>query len=78
VTERLRGNIAIATCDHGLISGDEFYFLREADCTMAVIESIQVNDVDHEAIQIDQAGVEIGLGTSKKVGLNSRLVRIDN
>lgn len=79
VTETLHGNIVIATCNHGLIRvGDGFYFLREADCTMAEIESIQVNDVDQEAIQIDQAGLEIGLRTSKEVGLNSRLVLIEN
>lgn len=79
VTETLHENIVIATCNHGLITvGDAFYFLREADCTRAEIESIQVNDIDQEAIQIEQAGLEIGLRTSKKVGLNSRLVLIEN
>jgi hypothetical protein len=79
VTENLRGNIVIATCDHGVISvGDVFYFLREADCTMAVIESIQVSDADRETVQIDRAGLELGLRTSIEVGANSRLVRIDS
>jgi hypothetical protein len=78
ITETFSHNVSVATCDRGTITvGDELYFLREADCTLAVIESLQLNDIDQQQIDIDRPAVEIGLRTSAKVHLKSRLVKLD-
>ncbi|MEK6334465.1 MAG: MAE_28990/MAE_18760 family HEPN-like nuclease [Acidobacteriota bacterium] len=79
ITEIFSDNIAVATCDRGKIKvGDKIYFLRESDCTNAMIESIQLNEIDQSEIEIDRPGVEVGLRTSIKIHLKSRLVRVEN
>ncbi len=75
VTENLRGNIVVATCERGWLTvGDSIYFLRESDCVTAVIESLQLDDVDQNDVQIDRPGTEVGIRTSTKVQKHARLV----
>jgi hypothetical protein len=79
VTEILRDNIVIVTCVPGTLRvGESIYFLRERDCTKAIIESLQLNDANHKEIHIDQSGIEVGVQTSIKVRGNPRMVRIEN
>jgi hypothetical protein len=79
VTETLRDNIVIVTCELGMLRvGESIYFLREKDCTNAKIESLHLNDVNHEEIHIDQIGIEVGVKTSIKVRGNTRLVRLED
>jgi hypothetical protein len=78
VTETFSNNIVVVTCELGTLrTGESIYFLREKDCTNAVIESLQLNDVNHEEVRIDQSGTEVGMKTSIRVRRNSRLVRIE-
>lgn len=78
VTETFENNVVIVTCEVGVLRvGESIYFLRESDCTNAHIESLQLNDINHEELHIDQTGIEVGMRTSIKVRRNSRLVRIE-
>jgi hypothetical protein len=75
VTETFTNNILVAICDRGSIKvGDTIYFLRDTDCVQATIESLQLNDIDQSQITIHQAGLEVGMRTSKRVHKKAQLV----
>ncbi|MFO7665521.1 MAG: MAE_28990/MAE_18760 family HEPN-like nuclease [Desulfobacterales bacterium] len=79
VTETFRNNIAIIKCDRGIIrEGEYLYFLRDADCTRARINSIQVNDVNQDSVEIKHEGFEVGIQTSVKVPRSSRVLKIND
>lgn len=77
VTETFHNNVIVAVCDRGpLTVGETLYFLRDTDCVNAVIESLQLNDLDQTEIRIDHP-VEVGIRTSTRVRKKARLVRLD-
>jgi len=79
VTETFRNNIVIIKCDHGNIRvGESLYFFRDADCTHARINSIQVNDVNQDLVEIKHEGFEIGIQTSKKVPRSARVLKLND
>lgn len=78
VIKTYSGNIFIAKCERGILKvGDNIYFVRESECTLAEIQSLQLNGVDHQEIRIDQNGMEIGICTSKRIRRRALLVKID-
>ncbi len=79
VTDTFSNNVLVATCQRGPFRvGDNIYFLRDADCKLASIESLQMNGIDKEEVQIDGNSVEVGFRTSIKIHRNARLVRIED
>lgn len=79
VTETFSNNIAIIKCDRGNIRvGEYLYFLRHADCTYARINSIQVNDVNQDSVEIKHEGFEVGIQTSVKVPRSARVLKIND
>ena len=75
VTETFRNNTVVAICDRGMLRvGESVYFLRDTDCVNAVIESLQLNDLDYTEVRIDRPGIEVGIRTSIKVHRNARLI----
>jgi hypothetical protein len=79
VTKAFESNRVIVTCELGALRvGESIYFLREKDCMNAQIESLQLNDINHEEIHIEHRGVEVGMRTSIQVRRKSRLVRLED
>jgi hypothetical protein len=77
VTETFGNNILVAICDRGSIKvGDNIYFLRDTDCVQATVESLQLNDIDQSEVTIHQAGLEVGLRTSKKIHKRAQLISL--
>lgn len=78
VTETFKDNRAVVTCDRGILTiGNSVYFLRERDCTEAIIESLQLDDVDQAEVRIDRPGLEVGIRTSSTIRRKSRLIRVE-
>lgn len=79
VTEVLRDNIAIVTCERGTLTvGNRVYFLREGDCTEVTILSLQLDDVDQMDVPIERAGLEVGIRTTKQARRNARLIKLQD
>jgi hypothetical protein len=78
VTETYSNNVSVISCEHGrIIVGESFYFLRESDCIHSCIQSLQVNDVDTNSVEITHSGFEVGIKTSERVRLGARVVKIE-
>ena len=79
VTETFSNNVAIIKCDRGYLRvGEHLFFLRESDCTHARIDSLQVNDINHNSVEIKHEGFEVGIQTSVKVPRSARVLKVDD
>ncbi len=77
VTETFHNNVAIIKCNCGNIAvGDYLFFLRESDCIRARIESIQLNDINHNSVEVNHEGLEVGIKTSVKVPRAARVLKV--
>lgn len=77
VLETFRNNVVVIKCDRGnLRVGDYLFFLRESDCTHARIDSIQVNDINYNSVEIEHEGFDVGIQTSIKVPRAARVLKV--
>ena len=76
LTERFSNNVVVVTCDRGEFEvGENLCFLRDKDCSVVEILSIQLNGVARQSVKVDSAGTEIGLKISGPVGNNTRVLK---
>jgi len=79
VTEKFSNNIVVVRCDRGEFEvGESLYFLREKDCSVVEIQSIQLDDVDKPRIQVSKEGTEIGLKISAPVAINAQVLKFSD
>ena len=77
VAETYRGNVIVATCERGSLEvGQCLYFLRNADCRKATVESLQIDGVEKTSVEIFDEITEVGIRTSVRVKKKSQLVTV--
>jgi hypothetical protein len=77
VVENFRNNIIIAKCRRcELRVGQHLYFLRPNFATMAIIDSLQLNDQDKESVSIGDDETEVGIRTSCEIKRESEVINI--
>jgi hypothetical protein len=77
VSETFRDNVIVAVCERGSLEvGQEIYFLKDGDCRKIKLESLQIDDVNQDLVQIVAGGMEVGIKTSARVRKHAHLVAI--